>query len=505
MAKLLNHEYALELTDIYKAFYNNPVLKGISFGIEKGAILGLLGGNGAGKSTLMKIVTGVYHMDSGRIAVNGEEVSIRSPHDARSNGIAMVYQELSLIPTMTVVQNLFLYAEPHKGLSIDEQECLRLAKEALREFGIEDIELSAAVGDLPIGKQQLIEIIKALLKKPYVLILDEPTASLTQHEIELLFDFLKKLKAQGISIILISHHMQEIMKICDRAVVLRNGTVALDEAVENLSVSAMVEAMIGRKIQEEEIVRSKPADYTAAPLMGVQGLKSEDGRVDGVDFNIYPGEVVGIAGLMGSGRTELIKSIYGLQKIKAGKIQLNGRETTNEKPWKSIKNGIFMIPEDRRRAGIVAIHSIKMNLFLSAWDRFVHHTCIDDRKADAKARELIGDLAIKSTGTEQELQNLSGGNQQKVVFGKSIFLHPEILMLDDPTVGVDVEAKDGICRIIAGIADSGSGILLVSSEFDQLSKVCDRVLIIKKGKIIGELKNGKDDISEAALQVAVQS
>lgn len=505
MAKLLKNDYALELIDIYKSFYNNPVLKGISLGVEKGSILGLLGGNGAGKSTLMKIVIGVYHMDSGEIVINGKEASIASARDAKEKGIAMVYQELSLIPTMTVVQNLFLCDEPHKGLTIDEKECAKRTKAAFESFGIEDIDPNSVVGELPIGKQQLIEIIKALLKNPCVLILDEPTASLTQWEIELLFSFLKKLKAQGIAIILISHHMQEIIQLCDRAVVLRNGLVALDDYVANLSIPVMVEAMVGRKLQEKEIEREHHVNYEAEPLLRLENLKSNDGKVNHVSFCIYPGEVVGIAGLMGSGRTELLKSIYGLMKLADGKITLKGKNTTGLQPWKSIKNGVFMIPEDRRKTGIVSIHSVKMNFFISAWNRFVRYTCINDKRADAEARSLIEQLDIKTTGISQELKNLSGGNQQKVVFGKSIYLHPDILLLDDPTVGVDVEAKDSICRIIASIADSGSGVLLVSSEFDQLSKVCDRVLIMKKGQIIGELKNGINDLSEAALSVAVQS
>lgn len=238
--------------------------------------------------------------------------------------------------------------------------------------------------------------------------------------------------------------------------------------------------------------------------MTVTGLDSGDGRVNGASFQIYPGEVVGIAGLMGSGRTELIKCIYGMMRAKEGTVVLKGKDITGQKPWKAIENGVFMIPEDRRKAGIVSIHSVKMNLFMSAWKRFSRRTCIDDRQAEETAKELISRLDIKTTGTGQELKNLSGGNQQKVVFGKSIFLHPDILMLDDPTVGVDVEAKESICHIIADIADSGSGVLLVSSEFDHLAKVCDRILIMKQGRFTGELRRGKDELTETSLLTAVQ-
>lgn len=501
---MVENNAALELKEIYKSFYQNQVLKGVSFSVDKGSILGLLGGNGAGKSTLMKIVNGVYRKDSGEIFVNGKEAEIRTAQDARKNGIAMVYQELSLIPTMTVVQNLFLNAEPHKGFSIDEKECIRRADKAFADFGIEDIDPHAVVGDLPIGKQQLVEIIKAMLKDPHVLILDEPTASLTQREIRLLFDFLRHLKTRDIAIILISHHMQEIVEICDQAVILFNGTVALNQPVSEINIQTMVEAMVGRKVQEKTVERQNPVKYNGEPMMTVKDLISSDGKVNGASFQIYPGEILGIAGLMGSGRTELIKCIYGMMKPKSGTVMLKGKNITGQKPWKAIEQGVFMIPEDRRRAGIVSIHSVKMNLFMSAWKRFSKYTCIDDKKADKMANELISRLDIKTTGTEQELKNLSGGNQQKVVFGKSIFLHPDILMLDDPTVGVDVEAKESICHIIADIADSGSGVLVVSSEFDHLAKVCDRILIMKQGRFAGELKKGEDELTEASLLTAVQ-
>ena len=500
------NETALELKDIHKSFFENQVLKGVSLRVEKGSIVGLLGGNGAGKSTLMKIVTGVYTKDSGEILVDGRPVEIHTAEDAKKNGISMVYQELSLVPTLTVIQNLFLNDEPHKGLHIDEKECQKRAEELFADFKLQDIDPHAVTGDLPIGKQQLVEIAKALLKNPHVLILDEPTASLTQREIDLLFSFLRGLKEKGIAIILITHHMEEIEEICDRAVVLFDGNVALDDEVKNVSIRSMVEAMVGRSVEETKVERKNPVDYTAKPLLQVQEMVSPDGKVNGASFDIYPGEVLGIAGLMGSGRTELIKCIYGLMRPAGGRVILEGKENSGgTKPWKSIDRGVFMIPEDRRRSGIVAIHSVKMNLFISAWKKFVSRTCINDREADDKADELIRLLDIKTTGHDQELKNLSGGNQQKVVFGKSIFLAPKILMLDDPTVGVDVEAKESICHIIASIADGGSGVLLVSSEFEHLAKVCDRVLIMKQGQFTSELRRGRDELSENTLLVAVQS
>lgn len=496
---------ALAVEDIYKSFFNNPVLKGVSFNVEHGTILGFLGGNGAGKSTLMKIINGVYFKDSGQIQVDGKDVEIQNARDAQDLGIAMVFQELSLIPTMTVLQNLFLNTEPKKGIQIDEKECRRRAREAFESFGITDIDLQSVVGDLPIGQQQLVEIIKALLKETQVLILDEPTASLSQTEVQLLFEFLERLKAKGIAIIFITHNMPEIMQICDRAVILRDGVVVLDESIKDTSIQKMIEAMLGRKLENERHIRQNPVDYQAEPLLQVKSLESRDGRVKKVDFEIYPGEVVGIAGLMGSGRTELIKSIIGLNKVADGKVFLRNRDITNGKPWNLAKNGLFMIPEDRRRTGIVGGHSVFMNLFIPSWHRFTKLSRINDKKASTKAKELVDKVDIVTTGIDQELRYLSGGNQQKVVFGKSIYTEPDILMMDDPTVGVDVETKQSILGIIAGIADMGKGVLLVSSEFDQLVNICDRILIMKNGELIDEKKNDHSPAMEAALTLAVQS
>lgn len=497
--------YALELNNIQKSFYRNKVLKNVSVKVEYGSITGLLGGNGAGKSTLMKIVNGVYKIDSGEIFVDGKPITITKPADAVSHGISMVYQELSLIPTLRVVENLYLNAEPKKGLSIDIKRCVKEAKKVFKDFGIENIDINAVTGNLSIGEQQLVEIIKALLKNPRILILDEPTASLTQKECNLLFDFLNKLKKRNIAIIFISHHMQEVMRICDKAVILRNGEVALDEKVSNLTVETMIKAMVDSEIGKENIRKSKSIDRSTEPLLRTKNLQSSDERLRGVNLSIYKGEVLGIAGLMGSGRTELVRCIFGLQKPSEGEVFLKDERITKIKPWNLIKKGIFMIPEDRRSLGIVGIHSIKMNLFMPVWNRFSKFSLINDKKADKCAEDIIKNLAVRTTGIKQILNNLSGGNQQKIVFGRSMFVNPSVLLLDDPTVGVDVEAKDSICQIISQIADSGSGVLLISSEFDQLAKVCDRVLIMKKGIISTELINGKDDISENSISVEVQS
>jgi len=497
-------DFALEVKEIKKSFFNNPVLLGVSFGIHHGEILGLLGANGAGKSTLMKIVNGIYKMDSGSILVNGKEVTIKQSSDAVKNHIAMVYQEFSLIPTMTITENLFLGREYRKRGLINVESEIKDADEMFKRLGI-NMDPNAIVGDLSIGNQQLVEIAKAMMKNPEVLILDEPTASLANNEITLLFDFLKQLKSKGIAIILITHHMQEIMQICDRAIVLRGGIVELDAKTSEITINSMIDAMVGKKLSDNAIITKKVVDYKAEPLLSVKHLSWKNKLTD-ISFDIYPGEVIGIAGLLGSGRTELLKCIYGLYESNEGEIYLHGKKYRHRAtPFFSINNRICFVPENRRHDGITAIHSVEYNIMTSVWKKYTHYGLIKSRETGKRTDELIKSLDIKCNNRDQELEKLSGGNQQKVVFGKSIMIQPEIMLLDDPMVGIDVEAKASIAKIIVDIADKGSGILLVSSELDQLGKVCDRILILKGGRISGELKRGKDEMDESAVMQAVQA
>lgn len=494
--------YVLEAVDVHKSFFDNEVLKGVSFGIGKGEVLGLLGSNGAGKSTLMKILSGVYRLDRGQIRLNGEPAVLRDAQDAGRQGIAMVYQEFSLIPTMTVAENLFLGREIKRRGWIDEKACRCKAEEALEEFGIE-IDVRQPVEALSIGNQQIVEIVKALMQRPSVLILDEPTASLTNKEIQMLFTFIRRLKQQGISIFLISHHMQEIMEICDRAVVLRNGCVEIDEAIEALSIPIMVEAMIGKKLSNHYLAPKNRAVYEK-PLLEVKDLSWAD-QLNHVSLKIYPGEILGIAGLLGSGRTELLKCIYGLLKPDGGELILNGERVSGMNPCKAVASGLAFIPENRRECGMIGIHSVMYNMLLSIWGRTKRGIFIDEKKARRLSEALREKLAVKCTGIDQETEYLSGGNQQKVVFGKCLASGPKLLLLDDPTVGIDVEAKASIAALIREAADSGSSILMVSSEMEEMERLCDRVLIIGNGTIKRELNRQKgDEITEASLARAVQ-
>lgn len=496
--------YALEVIDIHKSFFSNHVLKGISMGIKKGEVLGLVGSNGAGKSTLMKIINGVYKNDSGVIKVDGQPVNYRDPEAAKKCKVAMVYQEFSLIPTMTVSENLFLGVEPKRNGLIDDGHCEAEARKAFAGFGV-DIDPNVCIDELSIGNQQIVEIVKALMQKPSILILDEPTASLTHKEIDLLFTFVKKLRETGIAVLMISHHMNEILKICDRVVVLRNGEVVLDTPIQETSVPQMVQAMIGRTLKQDEFIHPSAPIRREKPMMRVENL-TVAGKVHDISFDVYPGEILGIAGLMGSGRTELLKAIYGLIKPQGGKVLLKEQETVHGKPWEQIAKGIFLVPENRRESGIVGIHSIHMNMLLPVWPRYLKNGLIDEKRSRSSAEVMKDKLKLKATGIDQEVQSLSGGNQQKTVFAKSLLIEPTVLLLDEPTVGIDVEAKSEIAQLIRTISDQGNGVLLVTSEMDEMARLCDRVLVLKQGRVhqVIERVTGAE-ITEHTLSEIIQA
>lgn len=495
--------YALEAIDIHKAFFKNEVLKGVTIKVKEGEVLGLVGANGAGKSTLMKIVNGAYTADKGTIKIKGITSDYKDVQGAKASGIAMVYQEFSLIPTMTVAQNLFLTDAPKNGMFIDDVLCKKRAIKVFKDFNV-DIDPDAYVEDLSIGNQQIVEIAKALIQKPAVLILDEPTASLTQKEIGKLTEFIGQMKKQGIAIILVSHHLQEIKDICDRVAVLRDGKVVLDDYIKNIEIQEIIHAMIGRKVTTGEYIPPKNPVSRQQPLLDVKGLKWHE-KVQDVSFAVYPGEIVGIAGLLGSGRSEIVKNIFGLYKPQAGQIKIKGHSLKNSEPWNAIEHGIFLVPEDRRKTGIVAGQSIRHNVLLPIWKKLTKKLFIDDNKGMELVSKLSSKLNIVMVDMEQYVEMLSGGNQQKVVFAKSLTTNPSVLLLDDPTVGIDIGAKNEIANLIRQIADEGNGVLLISSEMEEMARLSDRVLVLKQGKIVRELIRDKgDEITEETLTEAIQ-
>jgi ribose transport system ATP-binding protein len=495
-------EVVLSARGIKKSFSRVEVLHGVDFELRSGEVHGIVGQNGAGKSTLMKIINGVYNKDEGTITIYGEMVNFDSPIAARQHGIAMVYQEFSLVPSMTVVQNLFLAQELKNGLFIDEEACRARAQEVFEELDV-DIDPDMELSKLPVGTRQVVEIGKALSQDASILIMDEPTASLSSVEIEMLFDVVRRLKKEGIAIIFVSHHLNEVIEICDQVTVIRDGKVALSAAISELSLQDIITAMIGKKL---DVVhgRSFSEIDRAQPLLEARHLSAGSYFKD-ISFSLYPGEVLGIAGVLGSGRTELLKTLYGIMPRDKGEVLLLGRPVYMGHPEEAIRSGVIMVPEDRRKNGLIAGQSVSDNVLLPIWKRLSSLFFIQDQQGEEIVHKFVDDLQIRANSIEQTVAQLSGGNQQKVVFAKSLAAEPKILLLDDPTVGVDIATKKDIAQIVRRIASQGNGVIYVSSEMEEIAELCDRVLILRRGELIQEFVQREGDfITEGALMSAIQ-
>ena len=493
----------LEGRGIQKSFAGVEVLHGVDFAVNAGEVHGLIGQNGAGKSTLVKIMNGVYMADAGQKLVNGQPVDYSDPISARRLGIAMVFQEFSLIPTLSVTQNVFLTREPRMiGNLIDERAAREGTLAALRQVG-STIDPNLNVERLPIGARQLVEIAKAISQNARILILDEPTASLSASEIGTLFDAIRRLTANGIAVIYISHHLQEVMAICDRVTVLRDGNVTLSSPTSKVTLTQLITAMLGRTLQRQLDWQPIDREPTASPLLSVSGLATA--RVRDISLDLYAGEVVGIAGLLGSGRTELMRALFGIDQIDAGSVCLQGREARFSSPGGALRAGIALVPEDRRRAGLVPEHDVKANALMASWPRISTLGFVRDRLGDNIVNGFIDRLKIRTPGLHQEVKRLSGGNQQKVVVAKNLAIRPRVMLLDDPTVGIDVQSKVDILQEIRSLAAGGNAILLISSELEELGAVCDRVAVMRGGTIVRWLdRSNGDDLSEEALNHAIQ-
>ncbi len=480
---------AVRMLGITKSFNGVCVLDKVDFELRTGEVHALLGENGAGKSTLMKILRGVYTLDSGQIEVNGQPVHIHSPRDARMHGIAMVFQEFSLVPSLTVAQNIFLNREPRKALGlIDDAEMQRRATELFERLGV-PIAPSLRVAELSTGYRQLTEIASALSQEGRILILDEPTASLTRGETEALFEIMQRLKSQGISIIYISHRMEEIFQVADRITVLRDGQRIISEDAAKLDIQQVIEHIIGRKTQSSFEWRKHEVDRTAEPLLDVKDLSAPP-VLSHVSFRLYPGEVLGLAGLMGSGRTELVTALFGINRMKSGRVNVRGRPVHIHRSEEAVANGIALVPEDRRTQGLILGHTLRENLLLPTikLGRLNQGTpLVDDNEGDRIAQSYINMLKIRAPSIYTLVRTLSGGNQQKVVIGKWLSTDPDILLLDEPTAGVDIGTKGEIIEIIRQLASAGKGLILVSSELPELLAVADRILILRNGQVQAEL------------------
>lgn len=494
----------LETVGLYKAFDRNEVLKGVDFRLRRGSVHAIVGQNGAGKSTLMKILNGYQPQDQGEYFVGGEGCSFRSTADAMAKGIAMVYQDLSLVPDMTVAENIFLGRGGKHGLGLyNFREQADLAQSLLANVGVDrSIRPDAKISDLSPGQQQLVEIAKALAGDVKVLILDEPTASLANAEIAILFDAINRLKAEGLSIIYITHYLKDIFDICDDVTVLRDGRAVYSDRTENSSVEVLIAEMLGSAPTINplaEAVRT-PFVHSGKPLLEARNITTD--RIHDVSMALYPGEIVGLAGLLGSGRTEILRALFGLDPIQQGKLLVDDVEQAIRTPENAIDKGIYLVPEDRRSQGLVMDFSVEDNILLSSLSNLSERFLLNTALGRSISRNFIRDLQVKTSGPTQKVRFLSGGNQQKVVIAKSLCRSARILLLDDPTFGVDIGAKREIMTIIRSYVAEGNAALFVSSEYSEIAAVCDKTYIVNRRTVTDCIKN--ENLTEDALMKAVQ-
>ena len=492
----------ISLKNVHKSFGGVSVLNGVDFDLQKGSVHALVGQNGAGKSTMMKILTGVYTCDSGAIYIDGSKVKMSSYSDAVSHGISLIFQELSLIPTLTVAENIFLNREILEGPFLDKKSMERKAHELLQSLDI-DVDVHSRVEDLDVGVCQMIEIAKALSVNAKVLILDEPTASLSEKETAHLFTLINSLKQRGVSMIYISHRMAEIFKICDTITVLRNGSIVTTKPTRDYSLTGLIEDMIGRKTAAlttaDEELASK---CTGRPLMTVEHLNCGS-RLKDVSFELREGEVLGLAGLMGSGRTEVVESLFGLNKDASGQVTINGQPYEIKGVRHAIDSGLALIPEDRRREGLVLMHSVEENLIVPIFDKLKRGLLLESKKVADIAERSISDMAIKTHSRKTPAFNLSGGNQQKIVVGKWLNSAPSVLLLDEPTAGVDVGSKREIIDKVRDFVGENRAALFISSDILELISACDRFIVFYDGKVTATYD--RSEITEEVLQYAIQN
>ncbi|MED4599817.1 sugar ABC transporter ATP-binding protein [Paenibacillus validus] len=492
--------HILEMENINKSFSRVPVLKNAHFELRKGEVHALMGGNGAGKSTLMKILTGVYTKDSGTILLEGSKVEFNKPKDAERSGIAMIFQEFSLIPTLTVAENIFLKHEPRRGLpfSIDGKEMVRRSREILNDLDVQ-IDPNATVDSLSVGYWQMVEIAKALSKNARILVMDEPTASLSESETRSLFQLVKRLKHAGISIVYISHRMAEIFEICDRITVMKDGQNVLTEECSRISMEQVIVSMLGKETASFEW-QERQYELTPEPVVQVRNL-AYGSRVRNVSFDLYPGEIVGLAGLMGSGRTEIAEAIFGIRQPEAGEILIRGKKIKNVRD--AIGQGVALVPENRRKQGLILDHSVRSNVMLTNIYQLSKHLFVNDYAGTNMTNHYIQKLNIKTDGPDKIVKLLSGGNQQKIVLAKWLAKNPTLLILDEPTIGVDIGAKSEIVEIVRELADRGISVLVISSELQELLALSDRILVLYNGEIMKDIYR-RDIETEEVLHHAIQ-
>jgi ribose transport system ATP-binding protein len=483
----------LEVRRLTKSFPGVRALKGVSLVVQPGEVLAVIGENGAGKSTLMKILAGVQAADSGEILLDGQVLAIASVHDALAKGIALIHQELNLADNLDVAANIFLGREPLRGGLIDGARARSGARQFLAAVGLE-ISPDTLVGSLAIGQQQLVEIAKALSTNARVLIMDEPTSSLSAREAENLFKVIRELRARGVSIVYISHRLGEVKALADRVTVLRDGENAGELGRDEISHGAMVKLMVGRDLSQ--FYPHEP-HQPGNVVLEVTRLRTPAYPQHEVTFSVRAGEIVGLAGLVGAGRTEVLLSLFGVTPALGGVVRVSGKEVNSRSALEAIQAGLALVPEDRKKQGVVLEMAVRENISLASLRRDQRSGFLNRRREAELSAEMIGAMRIKTPNDRQVVQFLSGGNQQKVVLGKWLAIQPRVLFLDEPTRGIDVGAKQEIYKLMEELARKGVAILFVSSEMEEVLGMSDRVLVMHEGRLTGEL--ARQELSEEAV------
>lgn len=488
----MDREY-LTLEHIEKSFGGNRALKDVSFSVKKGTVHVLAGENGAGKSTVLKILCGNYHADSGEIYLEGNKIVAANPRQAQDLGIAMVYQELTLVSELTVEENLFLSIEPKNKFGlIDRKEVRKRIFALMDEYDIH-INPKAIAGRLSVAEQQMAEILKVLLKNPQIIILDEPTSSLQSEEVVKLFNIVRNLVKKEKTIIFISHRMEEVFEIGDYVTVFKDGTFVGTRKISEIDVDELIKMMVGRPLTQIYPKKSEMVEDTV--LLEVKNLKSE--KLNDVSFQLHKGEILGIAGLQGHGQTELLDAISGVHKLTQGTIKVNGKEAKIKNAKQALDNGIALVPCDRKNEGLMLILPIQQNLALCSLDKRSKAGFINLKEEQKFAEETRKSLKIKLHNLNDPVSSLSGGNQQKIVLGKELGTDPKIMLFNDPIRGIDVEAKSDFYNIMRKQATEGIGVVLCSSDMMEIIGMSDRVLVMYEGRITGELQ--KDELSEELI------
>lgn len=475
------NEYILEMRNITKSFPGVKALDDVTLKVRPGTVHSLMGENGAGKSTLMKCLFGIYSLDSGEIIMDGKLVSFSGPVDALENHVSMVHQELNQVLDRSIMENVWLGRFPMKGIFVDHHKMYQDTKRIFDDLQI-SIDPRVRAGSLQVAQRQMVEIAKAVSYDSKVIVMDEPTSSLTENEVDHLFRIINRLKESGVCIIYISHKMEEILKISDEVTIMRDGKWVATRPKEELTSEKIIQMMVGRELKERYPKREiRPGEV----ILKVENLSSLTPAFKDVNFDLRKGEILGVAGLVGAGRTEVLETLFGIRAKGSGTITFNGKIVKNETPGEAMKNGFSMLTEERRQNGIFADLSVSFNSIIANLDIYKKSGLLSDKLIDKEVAGIIEKIHVKTSSPKEKIGNLSGGNQQKVILGRWLLTNPEILLLDEPTRGIDVGAKYEIYQLMNELVAEGKSIIMVSSEMPELFGVCDRIMVMSNGRFSG--------------------